>query len=27
VWVPGMLRAVFTVFRHLPGPLWRRLPL
>jgi decaprenylphospho-beta-D-erythro-pentofuranosid-2-ulose 2-reductase len=27
VWVPGMLRAVFTVFRHLPGPLWRRLPI
>lgn len=27
VWVPGILRLVFAVFRHLPGPLWRRLPL
>ena len=27
VWVPGTLRVVFSVFRHLPGPLWRRLPL
>ena len=27
VWVPSTLRPVFTVFRHLPGPVWRRLPL
>ncbi len=27
VWVPGTLRVVFSVFRHLPGALWRRLPL
>ncbi len=27
VWVPGTLRPVFSVFRHLPGPVWRRLPL
>ena len=27
VWVPGALRLVFAVFRHLPGPVWRRLPL
>jgi decaprenylphospho-beta-D-erythro-pentofuranosid-2-ulose 2-reductase len=27
VWVPGMLRPVFSVLRHLPGPAWRRLPL
>jgi len=27
VWVPGTLRLVFSVFRHLPGPIWRRLPL
>jgi len=27
VWVPGILRVVFAVFRHLPGPVWRRLPL
>jgi decaprenylphospho-beta-D-erythro-pentofuranosid-2-ulose 2-reductase len=27
VWVPGVLRYVFVVLRHLPGPLWRRLPL
>jgi decaprenylphospho-beta-D-erythro-pentofuranosid-2-ulose 2-reductase len=27
VWVPGILRYVFTVLRHLPGPMWRRLPL
>ena len=26
VWVPGTLRPVFTVFRHLPGPVWRRMP-
>ncbi len=26
VWVPGPLRLVFAVFRHLPRPLWRRVP-
>jgi decaprenylphospho-beta-D-erythro-pentofuranosid-2-ulose 2-reductase len=26
VWVPATLRPVFTVFRHLPGALWRRMP-
>jgi decaprenylphospho-beta-D-erythro-pentofuranosid-2-ulose 2-reductase len=26
VWVPSLLRWVFAVFRHLPAPLWRRLP-
>src|SRR5829696_2260050 len=26
VWVPATLRPVFSVFRHLPGPVWRRLP-
>lgn len=27
IWVPGALRCVFMVLRHLPGPIWRRLPL
>ena len=27
VWTPGLLRVVFAVFRHLPGPIWRRLPI
>jgi decaprenylphospho-beta-D-erythro-pentofuranosid-2-ulose 2-reductase len=27
VWSPGVLRYVFSVLRHLPGPVWRRLPL
>jgi decaprenylphospho-beta-D-erythro-pentofuranosid-2-ulose 2-reductase len=27
VWVPGVLRPVFAVFRHLPRPIWRRLPV
>ncbi len=27
VWVPGPLRAVMAVFRHLPGAIWRRLPI
>jgi decaprenylphospho-beta-D-erythro-pentofuranosid-2-ulose 2-reductase len=27
VWTPGILRYVFMVLRHLPGPVWRRLPL
>jgi decaprenylphospho-beta-D-erythro-pentofuranosid-2-ulose 2-reductase len=27
VWAPGILRYVFSVLRHVPGPVWRRLPL
>jgi decaprenylphospho-beta-D-erythro-pentofuranosid-2-ulose 2-reductase len=27
VWAPGVLRYVFSVLRHMPGPVWRRLPL
>jgi decaprenylphospho-beta-D-erythro-pentofuranosid-2-ulose 2-reductase len=27
VWAPGTLRYVFTVLRHVPAPIWRRLPL
>ena len=27
VWAPKVLRAVFSALRHVPGPLWRRLPL
>jgi decaprenylphospho-beta-D-erythro-pentofuranosid-2-ulose 2-reductase len=27
VWVPGILRLVFAVFRHLPSPVWRRLKM
>lgn len=27
VWVPGRLRYVFALLRHLPRPLYRRLPL
>jgi decaprenylphospho-beta-D-erythro-pentofuranosid-2-ulose 2-reductase len=27
VWIPGALRFVFIGLRHLPGPVWRRLPL
>jgi decaprenylphospho-beta-D-erythro-pentofuranosid-2-ulose 2-reductase len=27
IWAPGPLRYVFMVLRHLPGPIWRRLPL
>ena len=27
VWVPSTLRYVFSVLRHMPGPVWRRLPL
>lgn len=27
VWAPPVLRYVFAVLRHLPGPVWRRLPL
>ncbi len=26
VWVPGSLRAMFAVFRHLPRAVWRRMP-
>jgi decaprenylphospho-beta-D-erythro-pentofuranosid-2-ulose 2-reductase len=26
VWVPGVLRLVFMVFRHLPRVVWRKLP-
>jgi decaprenylphospho-beta-D-erythro-pentofuranosid-2-ulose 2-reductase len=27
VWVPGRLRFIFAVFRHLPRALYRRLPI
>jgi decaprenylphospho-beta-D-erythro-pentofuranosid-2-ulose 2-reductase len=27
VWVPGRLRVVFSALRHVPRPLYRRLPL
>lgn len=27
VWVPGRLRFVFSLLRHLPRPVFRRLPL
>jgi decaprenylphospho-beta-D-erythro-pentofuranosid-2-ulose 2-reductase len=27
VWVPGRLRILFAVLRHLPRSVWRRLPL
>jgi decaprenylphospho-beta-D-erythro-pentofuranosid-2-ulose 2-reductase len=27
VWVPGSLRLVFSALRHLPRPVYRRLPL
>lgn len=27
IWVPAALRPAFTVLRHLPRPIWRRLPL
>ena len=26
VWAPGVLRWVFAALRHLPRPLWRRMP-
>ncbi len=26
VWAPGILRPVFSTLRHLPAPIWRRLP-
>jgi decaprenylphospho-beta-D-erythro-pentofuranosid-2-ulose 2-reductase len=27
IWVPGSLRPVFSLLRHVPRPLYRRLPL
>lgn len=27
VWAPPVLRVVFSVLRHVPAPVWRRLPL
>lgn len=27
VWVPGTMRWVMMILRHLPGPIWRRLPI
>jgi decaprenylphospho-beta-D-erythro-pentofuranosid-2-ulose 2-reductase len=27
VWAPGVLRYVFMVLRHVPRPIFRRLPL
>ncbi len=27
VWVPGVLRFIFAVLRHLPRPIYTRLPL
>jgi decaprenylphospho-beta-D-erythro-pentofuranosid-2-ulose 2-reductase len=27
IWVPGILRLAFAVFRHLPRSVWRRLPV
>lgn len=27
IWVPGLIRYVFSVLRHLPRPVYRRLPL
>lgn len=26
VWVPGVMRLLFVVFRMLPRPIWRRMP-
>jgi decaprenylphospho-beta-D-erythro-pentofuranosid-2-ulose 2-reductase len=26
IWVPAVLRPVFIVMRHLPRPVWRRMP-
>ena len=25
IWAPGILRVVFSVMRHLPRPVWRRV--
>jgi decaprenylphospho-beta-D-erythro-pentofuranosid-2-ulose 2-reductase len=27
VWAPGIVRFVFSALRHVPAPVWRRLPL
>jgi decaprenylphospho-beta-D-erythro-pentofuranosid-2-ulose 2-reductase len=27
VWVPASLRLIFSLLRHVPRPLYRRLPL
>ncbi len=27
IWVPGVLRLLFSILRHLPRPVFRRLPL
>src|SRR5207237_5124500 len=27
IWAPGTLRFIFAVLRHLPRPIYRRLPL
>ncbi|MGH2914710.1 MAG: hypothetical protein ACRDMX_06960 [Solirubrobacteraceae bacterium] len=27
IWIPGVLRYVFAILRHLPRTLFRRLPL
>lgn len=27
VWAPGILRYVFIILRHIPGPIFRKLPL
>lgn len=27
IWVPATLRPIFAAFRHLPRPVWRKLPL
>jgi decaprenylphospho-beta-D-erythro-pentofuranosid-2-ulose 2-reductase len=27
VWVPGALRYLFVMLRHLPRAVWRRLPM
>jgi decaprenylphospho-beta-D-erythro-pentofuranosid-2-ulose 2-reductase len=27
VWAPALMRPVFSVFRHLPGGVWRRMPI
>ena len=27
IWVPGILRLAFVVFRHLPRVVWRRMPV
>ena len=27
IWVPGKLRYIFALLRHLPRPVYRRLPL